>query len=44
MSGVVREDDGVPEVLLGIIEGDFDSALSTWLFIDTGGGGGGVDI
>jgi hypothetical protein len=43
ISGVVREDDGVPEVLLGIIEGDFDSALSTWLFIDTGGGGGGVE-
>jgi hypothetical protein len=42
-SGVVREDDGVPEVRRGIIEGDFDSALSVGLFIDTGGGGGGVD-
>lgn len=27
-SGVVLEDDGVPEVRLGIMEGDFDSALS----------------
>jgi hypothetical protein len=33
----------VPEVLLGIMEGDFDSALSIGLLIETGGGGGGVE-
>lgn len=37
MSGVVRAEEGVPEVLLGIIEGDRDSARVS---IDTGGGGG----
>lgn len=36
MSGVVREDEGVPEVFLGIMDGDFDSARVS---IETGGGG-----
>ncbi len=37
MSGVVLADDSVPEVFLGIIEGDLDSALVS---METGGGGG----
>lgn len=37
ISGVVLDDEGVPEAFLGIIEGDLDSARVS---IDTGGGGG----
>lgn len=41
---MVLDEDGVAEAFLGIIEGDLDSArFSTWLFIDTGGGGGGLE-
>lgn len=40
MSGVVLDEEGVPEAFLGIIEGDLDSARFS---IDTGGGGGGLE-
>ena len=36
-SGVVLADDGVVEVLLGIIDGDLELSR---VFIETGGGGG----
>lgn len=37
ISGVVLDEDGVPEAFLGIMEGDLDSARVS---MDTGGGGG----
>jgi hypothetical protein len=40
-SGVVRAEDGVTDVFLGIMEGDRDSALVSR---ETGGGGGTLTI
>jgi hypothetical protein len=46
MSGVVRADDGVTEVRLGIIDGDLDSVRVSILRVskETGGGGGTLRI